>query len=95
MNNLNDVSEQADQPDDYDPYGGYTDKQMKKNIKTQKWPVENAQIETNDECSICIEKFTEGKDVWVLKCGHVHHKFCLRNWLLGQRRCPLCNTKPF
>lgn len=49
----------------------------------------------NKKCAICLEKFRIGEAVsWScdIKCQHVFHHACLRNWLLRRIRCPCCRT---
>lgn len=45
----------------------------------------------SQECHICIEKFVRGKKFKLLKCGHEYHAECIDEWLLIEKRCPVCN----
>ena len=49
-----------------------------------------------DQCSICRAEFVQGQGVLVLKCRHVFHKGCLRQWhklsdSKKRHRCIICN----
>lgn len=46
------------------------------------------------DCHICIEKFGRGKKFKQLKCGHEYHAECIDEWLLIEKRCPVCNGAP-
>ena len=48
---------------------------------------------TGDTCSICHENYETGEVAKVqLPCGHCFHKPCVKRWLSGTLRCPLCNA---
>ena len=40
----------------------------------------------NEECPICYEDSIN----WTLPCGHGFHEACLREWMIRQKRCPVC-----
>tara|TARA_Y100000817_G_C16861392_1_gene545918 strand:+ start:5230 stop:5664 length:435 start_codon:yes stop_codon:yes gene_type:complete len=44
------------------------------------------------ECSICLDTFTNNKEIIILKCKHVFHSACIIEWLKqpGYISCPLC-----
>jgi len=46
-----------------------------------------------DTCSICLEQFEKGSDVYVLPCKHGFHKDCLEPWLKMHSECPSCRHK--
>lgn len=41
-------------------------------------------------CSICLERLMG--NVVAAKCGHIHHKDCLGNWLEYKTACPSCKA---
>jgi hypothetical protein len=43
------------------------------------------------ECRICLLDFSENKNIFDLKCGHLFHFDCLHQWLETVPKCPLCN----
>ena len=48
---------------------------------------------TGDTCSICHENYETMEVAKVqLPCGHCFHKPCVKRWLSGTLRCPLCNA---
>ena len=53
----------------------------------------------NDEkmkegCVICLEDFAEndGKAIAELKCGHIFHEECLKEWVQKNDICPMCRS---
>ncbi|CAD5176558.1 unnamed protein product [Musa acuminata subsp. malaccensis] len=44
------------------------------------------------ECSICLEKFSEGEGVIRLPCGHMYHHACLEPWMQAHQLCPYCRA---
>jgi hypothetical protein len=47
-----------------------------------------------NNCTICLEDFTESSDVVVIQCKHIFHLECLKDWLLKNLlnpKCPNCN----
>lgn len=47
-------------------------------------------------CSICLGDYKDNDIVIILDCssGHVFHKSCLFDWLLGANLCPVCRVPP-
>jgi hypothetical protein len=43
-----------------------------------------------EECSLCLDEFSEGEELLQLKCSHVFHEQCLGPWVLKSKECPLC-----
>ena len=43
----------------------------------------------NEECNICKDEIEEGIE---LKCLHVFHKICVKEWFNINQTCPLCRT---
>eukprot|EP00762_Andalucia_godoyi_P003399 ANDGO_06621.mRNA.1 E3 ubiquitin-protein ligase RING1 len=44
----------------------------------------------HQECSVCYDEFKGNDGLRMLKCGHVFHDVCLRDWMLQSYVCPLC-----
>jgi len=45
----------------------------------------------SDECTICLDEFTQSARCRQLPCGHVFHSSCIAKWLIErQANCPLC-----
>ena len=49
-------------------------------------------IETNKECSICLDGY-EFETCDFLECSHGFHEKCIKTWLNEKNKCPLCNEK--
>ena len=43
-------------------------------------------------CSICLEVYKEGQQLFVLKCGHVYHEDCILTWFDQDFVCPICRN---
>lgn len=43
-------------------------------------------------CSICLENFENDDNVRLLKCHHIYHDECIKEWFERSSKCPLCNT---
>ena len=50
--------------------------------------------DSNTNCIICFEDFTEEDKVTVLPCNakHSFHEKCIKSWLSTKNTCPLCNA---
>jgi Ring finger domain len=47
-----------------------------------------------EECSICLERFSEESLLRPLECGHYFHLECIDPWLLNRsNRCPICKQE--
>lgn len=64
------------------------------NIKVEDY-LNEAKIESDEECCICYSKYTTENKGYELKCNHVFHKNCIYNWLLNKSTCPLCRSNYF
>ena len=47
-------------------------------------------IRRDEECCICRDRIEEGIK---LKCNHVFHKTCIKEWFKVNKTCPLCRAK--
>ena len=45
----------------------------------------------SETCSICLCDFKEMKTITLTNCHHKFHYKCIKEWLLDNDRCPLCN----
>ncbi|CAK7342892.1 unnamed protein product [Dovyalis caffra] len=43
-----------------------------------------------EECVICREEMSEGRDACELPCGHLFHWMCILPWLKKTNTCPCC-----
>ena len=43
-------------------------------------------------CCICLEEFVDQKAI-LLKCGHLFHSGCIRDWAAKSDNCPICRNK--
>ncbi len=41
-------------------------------------------------CSVCFDSINKGEKVFVIPCGHVHHRKCVEDWFDKKGRCPDC-----
>ena len=46
-------------------------------------------ISDDEECPICMDGYSDKSGVQV-KCGHIFHRKCIKEWLEGDYRCPVC-----
>ena len=53
--------------------------------------IDDNHIQSELECSICIDKFEKDQEAIKLKCNHLFHKNCIKSHLLNfNNNCPLC-----
>jgi hypothetical protein len=52
--------------------------------------IKTGDILINQDCSICLEKFTEGEYKRDLICSHTYHKKCIDKWFKHELNCPQC-----
>ena len=65
---------------------GYTQEQID-TIETKTWTVG---LTKEKCCWISMENFTEGQKVKILPCNHVYDQQSIDEWLMREKRCPLC-----
>ena len=46
--------------------------------------------DSDDPCTICINKIKSGETFVKLSCNHTFHYNCLAQWSTHSRLCPLC-----
>ncbi|KAK7384688.1 hypothetical protein VNO78_30389 [Psophocarpus tetragonolobus] len=56
---------------------------------------EDETIESQCDCSICMEEFKNGELIQPFGvCAHEFHPFCINSWLLsGKTTCPICREE--
>lgn len=47
-------------------------------------------VDSNLECSVCLEDFEKDEVLITLACGHHYHERCLVPWIRINRTCPMC-----
>jgi hypothetical protein len=57
------------------------------NVSTQCYETTDKKF---DSCSICTEKYDNKDVVSVLKCEHIFHTKCIKEWGYYKAVCPLC-----
>jgi hypothetical protein len=61
-----------------------------KNIKFTELQELELQVD-NNKCTICMSEFVEDDDISIIKCNHVFHQDCIKEWLLKYSyKCPVC-----
>jgi len=44
-----------------------------------------------EECHVCMDQFKLGEKYKELKCRHEYHSKCIDQWLVREKRCPVCS----
>ena len=44
-------------------------------------------------CTICLDDLDSDESIYKLKCSHVFHRSCLKEWAAKKNECPVCRTK--
>ena len=57
-------------------------------IKLDKILIIDNMIKTDRNCTICLENLTD--NIIKLKCSHLYHKECIKNWIKKKPNCPMC-----
>lgn len=45
-----------------------------------------------EKCTICLSEFEDGEDVRRLPCMHLFHIECVDQWLVTNKKCPICRV---
>uniref|UniRef100_A0A3P9M158 RING-type E3 ubiquitin transferase n=1 Tax=Oryzias latipes TaxID=8090 RepID=A0A3P9M158_ORYLA len=53
---------------------------------------QGADEDTEEKCTICLSILEEGEDVRRLPCMHLFHQLCVDQWLLTNKKCPICRV---
>lgn len=46
--------------------------------------------DSNLECSICLNNFSNDNKGYQIKCEHIFHKDCIEEWMERSKTCPIC-----
>jgi hypothetical protein len=69
------------------------DEEFNKN-KSDKYDSFNLEENKCCECLICMEQFNNEDIVTEIKCKHIFHKKCIKEWLCKQsNKCPICRIE--
>ncbi|KAI0492294.1 hypothetical protein KFK09_026564 [Dendrobium nobile] len=49
--------------------------------------------EENIVCTICQEEIKLKKNIAILKCNHIYHVGCIKNWLMIKNECAVCRAR--
>jgi len=78
---------------------GYVDKGFKKDDVDKVPTVKFSKLRSSkygnfaDRCTVCQFEFEEGEILRKLSCGHLYHKGCVDDWLLKDKKCPVCKNE--
>jgi len=53
----------------------------------------NKELNKIEKCAICQFDFNEEEVVRKLGCSHIYHKLCIDEWLLKDKKCPVCKIE--
>ena len=45
------------------------------------------------DCSICLDRLQLSNNLIILKCKHIYHKNCIREWFNQSTKCPICRCE--
>jgi len=49
-----------------------------------------SELKEQDTCSICYETMSKGGKAKKIKCGHIYHLMCIKQWMQQSNTCPVC-----
>ncbi|XP_065123943.1 E3 ubiquitin-protein ligase Arkadia isoform X3 [Paramisgurnus dabryanus] len=70
----------------------YPHKYKKRKLHGKQEEDEGAEEDTEEKCTICLSILEEGEDVRRLPCMHLFHQLCVDQWLLTNKKCPICRV---
>uniref|UniRef100_A0A3Q3WTQ1 RING-type E3 ubiquitin transferase n=1 Tax=Mola mola TaxID=94237 RepID=A0A3Q3WTQ1_MOLML len=70
----------------------YPHKYKKRKLHGKHDEDEGADEDTEEKCTICLSILEEGEDVRRLPCMHLFHQLCVDQWLLTNKKCPICRV---
>uniref|UniRef100_G3PTC6 RING-type E3 ubiquitin transferase n=1 Tax=Gasterosteus aculeatus aculeatus TaxID=481459 RepID=G3PTC6_GASAC len=70
----------------------YPHKYKKRKLHIKQDEDEGADEDTEEKCTICLSILEEGEDVRRLPCMHLFHQLCVDQWLLTNKKCPICRV---
>ncbi|KAM5170476.1 E3 ubiquitin-protein ligase Arkadia isoform 4-T4 [Mantella aurantiaca] len=53
---------------------------------------QDGEEDTEEKCTICLSILEEGEDVRRLPCMHLFHQVCVDQWLITNKKCPICRV---
>lgn len=70
----------------------YPHKYKKRKLHSKQEEDEGAEEDTEEKCTICLSILEEGEDVRRLPCMHLFHQVCVDQWLITNKKCPICRV---
>ena len=53
-------------------------------------PEINFEIDSRIDCVICMSQVENSASIRQLPCDHIYHTECIDQWLLVNKKCPIC-----
>ncbi|KAM4677494.1 E3 ubiquitin-protein ligase Arkadia isoform 2-T2 [Discoglossus pictus] len=70
----------------------YPHKYKKRKLQDKQDEHEATEEDTEEKCTICLSILEEGEDVRRLPCMHLFHQVCVDQWLITNKKCPICRV---
>ncbi|KAM5292059.1 E3 ubiquitin-protein ligase Arkadia isoform 4-T4 [Ctenodactylus gundi] len=70
----------------------YPHKYKKRKLHCKQDGEEGTEEDTEEKCTICLSVLEEGEDVRRLPCMHLFHQVCVDQWLITNKKCPICRV---
>lgn len=70
----------------------YPHKYKKRKLHCKQDGEEGTEEDTEEKCTICLSILEEGEDVRRLPCMHLFHQVCVDQWLITNKKCPICRV---
>ncbi|KAL4660688.1 E3 ubiquitin-protein ligase Arkadia-like isoform X1 [Arapaima gigas] len=70
----------------------YPHKYKKRKLHGKQDEEDGTEEDTEEKCTICLSILEEGEDVRRLPCMHLFHQLCVDQWLLTNKKCPICRV---
>ncbi|XP_075431924.1 E3 ubiquitin-protein ligase Arkadia isoform X2 [Ascaphus truei] len=70
----------------------YPHKYKKRKLHGEQEGEEATEEDTEEKCTICLSILEEGEDVRRLPCMHLFHQVCVDQWLITNKKCPICRV---
>ncbi|XP_077119970.1 E3 ubiquitin-protein ligase Arkadia isoform X7 [Ranitomeya variabilis] len=70
----------------------YPHKYKKRKLHGKQDGEEATEEDTEEKCTICLSILEEGEDVRRLPCMHLFHQVCVDQWLITNKKCPICRV---
>ncbi|XP_075064176.1 E3 ubiquitin-protein ligase Arkadia isoform X2 [Mixophyes fleayi] len=70
----------------------YPHKYKKRKLHGKQDEEEATEEDTEEKCTICLSILEEGEDVRRLPCMHLFHQVCVDQWLITNKKCPICRV---